>query len=129
MKKHLLRYALAFAAFATTASVSAADLTLTAQPASGEVRSLGTVTVSATLENSDENVLAVNPDKLSAITLTKDGGEAVACSSATTDFDAWPMNKVILSFASVTEAGTYTLHIPAGRSPPAGGFAAFYWQS
>lgn len=69
MKKHLLRYALAFAAFTTTASVSAADLTLTAQPAGGEVRSLGTVTVSATLENSDENVLAVNPDKLSAITL------------------------------------------------------------
>lgn len=114
MKKHLLRYALAFAAIATTASISAANLTLTAQPAGGEVRSLGTVTVSATLENSDENVLAVNPDKLSAITLTKDGGEAVACSSATTDFDAWPMNKVILSFGSVTEAGTYTLHIPAG---------------
>lgn len=114
MKKHLLQCVLAIASIAAPAGLSAAEFTLTSDPAAGEVRNLNQIKVSTRLTNSDENVLAVNPEKLSTITLTKDGGETVVCQSAETDVDSWPMNTVILSFGEITEDGDYTMHIPAG---------------
>ena len=115
MMKNLLQSALALALFAIPASLQAATLTLTTDPAAGQtVRSISDIKVSTNLSDT-ENILAVSEDKVHGITITKEGDSMpAACMSAQTDVDKWPMNTVLVTFNEITEAGTYTLHIPAG---------------
>lgn len=115
MMKNLLQSALALALFAIPANLQAATLTLTTDPAAGQtVRSISDIKVSTNLSDT-ENVLAVSEDKVHGITITKEGDSMpTACVSAQTDVDKWPMNTVLVTFNEITEAGTYTLHIPAG---------------
>ena len=117
---------LLFAGTSATAMIPAANQPLTRagstfeikgfKPADGaSVKQLSVVTMVVEMLSEDTTMIPVE-DKLSAITLTKDGGEAVAALSfGEMSLDETTYDFLIpVEFPTITEAGTYTLAVPEG---------------
>lgn len=122
MKKNLLLTLPLLAAALCPASLSAQNLALKEiKPANGEkMAKIGNVKLSWTLTRSDSQVAPMDDNYMDKITITGNGKTVNPVDLI--PGDKYPMDAFTLEFPTITEAGEYTLTIPAGL------FAEVYWD-
>lgn len=87
------------------------DATLIVTPEAGEVKTLGTITI----DMADATYILVNPFVDGNITLTKNGNEIFSADPETFDRENYNGETFLYDIeANQSEAGTYTLTVPAG---------------
>lgn len=112
MSKHLLLSAFAYLTMSTAFAQSGLVLEDMSPAPKSTVKSFSKVTLTFKLSNGENMVQGV-PEKIADATICKDGGTAVQATEWQM-VEAWPMNQVDLIFPTQTEAGNYTMTIPAG---------------